>query len=110
MSVPRLAGEIAQRHGNRGFKGQLDLTFRGAAGQSFGAFLVQGMQVRLEGEANDYVGKGMNSGCITLVPSDGCASPGDQVILGNTCLYGACLLYTSPSPRDMRRSRMPSSA
>lgn len=47
------------------------------------------MQVRLEGEANDYVGKGMNSGCITLVPSDGCASPGDQVILGNTCLYGA---------------------
>ena len=47
------------------------------------------MQVRLEGEANDYVGKGMNSGCVTLVPSDGCASPGDQVILGNTCLYGA---------------------
>ena len=85
----RLAGEIAQRHGNRGFNGQLDLTFRGAAGQSFGAFLVQGMQVRLEGEGNDYVGKGMNSGCITLVPSDGCASPGDQVILGNTCLYGA---------------------
>jgi glutamate synthase (ferredoxin) len=85
----RLAGEIAQRHGNRGFKGQLDLTFRGAAGQSFGAFLVQGMQVRLEGEANDYVGKGMNSGSITLVPSDGCASPGEQVILGNTCLYGA---------------------
>ena len=85
----RLAGEIAQRHGNRGFKGQLDLTFLGAAGQSFGAFLVQGMQVRLEGEANDYVGKGMNSGSITLVPSDGCASPGEQVILGNTCLYGA---------------------
>ncbi|MCB4377321.1 MULTISPECIES: glutamate synthase large subunit [unclassified Synechococcus] len=85
----RLAGEIAQRHGNCGFNGQLDLTFRGAAGQSFGAFLVQGMQVRLEGEANDYVGKGMNSGRITLVPSDGSASPGDQVILGNTCLYGA---------------------
>ena len=85
----RLAGEIAQRHGNRGFKGALDLTFRGAAGQSFGAFLVQGMNVRLEGEANDYVGKGMNSGSISLVPSDGCADPGDQVILGNTCLYGA---------------------
>ena len=85
----RLAGEIAQRHGNRGFNGQLDLTFRGAAGQSFGAFLVQGMNVRLEGEANDYVGKGMNSGRITLVPSDSTANPGDQVILGNTCLYGA---------------------
>ena len=85
----RLAGEIAQRHGNRGFKGSLDLTFRGAAGQSFGAFLVHGMNVRLEGEANDYVGKGMNSGRITLVPSDSTANPGDQVILGNTCLYGA---------------------
>ena len=85
----RLAGEIAQRHGNRGFKGQLNLTFQGAAGQSFGAFLVQGMNVRLEGEANDYVGKGMNSGRISLVPADGCANPGDQVILGNTCLYGA---------------------
>ncbi len=85
----RLAGEIAQRHGNRGFQGALDLTFRGAAGQSFGAFLVQGMNVRLEGEANDYVGKGMNSGRISLVASDGCADPGDQVILGNTCLYGA---------------------
>jgi glutamate synthase (ferredoxin) len=71
------------------FKGQLDLTFRGAAGQSFGAFLVQGMNVRLEGEANDYVGKGMNSGRITLVPSDGTPNPGEQVILGNTCLYGA---------------------
>ena len=85
----RLAGEIAQRHGNRGFNGSLDLTFRGAAGQSFGAFLVQGMNVRLDGEANDYVGKGMNSGRITLVPSDSTANPGDQVILGNTCLYGA---------------------
>ena len=85
----RLAGEIAQRHGNRGFQGQLDLTFRGAAGQSFGAFLVQGQNVRLEGEANDYVGKCMNSGRITLVPADDCARPGDQVILGNTCLYGA---------------------
>ena len=85
----RLAGEIAQRHGNRGFNGQLNLTFQGAAGQSFGAFLVKGMNVRLEGEANDYVGKGMNSGRISLVPSDGCSNPGDQVILGNTCLYGA---------------------
>ena len=85
----RLAGEIAQRHGNRGFNGQLDLRFHGASGQSFGAFLVQGMNVRLEGEANDYVGKSMNSGRITLVPADATANPGDQVILGNTCLYGA---------------------
>jgi glutamate synthase (ferredoxin) len=85
----RLAGEIAARHGNRGFLGQLQLNFRGAAGQSFGAFLVQGMDVRLQGEANDYIGKGMNSGRIVMVPEPGAMAPGDQVILGNTCLYGA---------------------
>ena len=85
----RLAGEIAARHGNRGFNGQLQLNFQGAAGQSFGAFLVQGMDVRLQGEANDYIGKGMNSGRIVLVPNPGTLSPGEQVILGNTCLYGA---------------------
>jgi len=85
----RLAGEIAQRHGNRGFNGQINLQFRGAAGQSFAAFLVQGMTIGLEGEANDYVGKGMNGGQISLIPSNGLENPGDQVILGNTCLYGA---------------------
>ncbi|MGC6483612.1 MAG: glutamate synthase large subunit [Synechococcus sp.] len=85
----RLAGEIAARHGNRGFNGQLQLHFHGAAGQSFGAFLVQGMDVRLQGEANDYIGKGMNSGRIVLVPNPGTTVPGEQVILGNTCLYGA---------------------
>ncbi len=85
----RLAGEIAQRHGNRGFSGELNLLLKGFAGQSFGAFLVQGMDLRLEGEANDYVGKGMNSGRITLVPDPEAVDPGRQVILGNTCLYGA---------------------
>ena len=85
----RLAGEIAARHGNTGFQGQLDLCFEGAAGQSFGAFLLQGMQVRLVGEANDYVGKGMNGGRLVVVPPAGSRDPGAQVILGNTCLYGA---------------------
>jgi len=85
----RLGGEIAARHGNKGFGGQLDLTFTGAAGQSFGAFGVQGMNVRLVGEANDYVGKGLNGGRITVVPPAGVNDPGSQVILGNTCLYGA---------------------
>ena len=85
----RLAGEIAARHGNTGFNGQLDLTFEGAAGQSFGAFVLQGMNVRLVGEANDYVGKGLNGGRITVVPPAGGHDPGSQVILGNTCLYGA---------------------
>jgi len=85
----RLGGEIAARHGNKGFQGQLDLTFEGAAGQSFGAFTVQGMNVRLVGEANDYVGKGINGGRIAVVPPAGGNDPGSQVILGNTCLYGA---------------------
>ncbi|MFM8935445.1 MAG: glutamate synthase-related protein, partial [Vulcanococcus sp.] len=85
----RLGGEIAARHGNKGFKGQLNLTFEGAAGQSFGAFAVQGMAMRLVGEANDYVGKGINGGRLTVVPPAGGNDPGSQVILGNTCLYGA---------------------
>ena len=85
----RLAGEIAARHGNTGFKGQLNLTFEGFAGQSFGAFNVQGMNVRLVGEANDYVGKGLCGGRITVVPPSSGNDPGSQVILGNTCLYGA---------------------
>ena len=85
----RLAGEIAARHGNTGFKGQLNLTFEGFAGQSFGAFNVQGMNVRLVGEANDYVGKGLCGGRLTVVPPSSGNDPGSQVILGNTCLYGA---------------------
>ena len=85
----RLSGEIAARHGNTGFQGQLDLTYEGAAGQSFGAFVLQGMNVRLVGEANDYVGKGLNGGRLTVVPPAGVNDPGNQVILGNTCLYGA---------------------
>ena len=85
----RISGEIAARHGNTGFQGQLDLSYAGAAGQSFGAFVLQGMNLRLVGEANDYVGKGINGGRITVVPPAGVNDPGSQVILGNTCLYGA---------------------
>ena len=85
----RLAGELAGRHGDKGFAGEIALTLTGAAGQSFGAFLLQGMHLKLVGEANDYVGKGMNGGSLTLVPPEGRTNPGDQVILGNTCLYGA---------------------
>ena len=85
----RLAGEIAARHGNLGFQGQLALRFEGAAGQSFGAFLLKGMALTLVGEANDYVGKGINGGRITIVPPPGSQNPGNKVILGNTCLYGA---------------------
>ncbi len=85
----RISGEIAELHGNKGFNGQIDLQFEGVAGQSFGAFVIQGMNILLVGEANDYVGKGINGGRITVIPPLTNKSKGDQVILGNTCLYGA---------------------
>jgi glutamate synthase (ferredoxin) len=52
----RVAGQVAKKYGNHGFAGSLNLTFEGSAGQSFGAFNVVGMNVKLVGEANDYVG------------------------------------------------------
>ncbi|KKZ14693.1 MAG: glutamate synthase [Candidatus Synechococcus spongiarum 15L] len=86
----RLAGLIAARHGNRGFGGQLQLRFLGCAGQSFGAFCIQGLEMVLHGEANDYVGKGMNGGRLVIVPpGNSSLQAGNHVILGNTCLYGA---------------------
>ncbi|MCT7985114.1 glutamate synthase large subunit [Laspinema sp. A4] len=86
----RLAGEIASRYGNNGFGGHINLTFQGAAGQSFGAFNVSGVTLRLEGEANDYVGKGMTGGTLVVVPPAGATyNPADNAIVGNTCLYGS---------------------
>ncbi len=87
----RLAGEIAYLHGNKGLpEGLIDLTFEGSSGQSFGTFCVQGMRLRLLGEANDYVGKGMNGGEIILRPAADAAFPWhENIIMGNTCLYGA---------------------
>ncbi len=86
----RLAGLIAAQHGNRGFGGQLQLRFRGCGGQSFGAFCVQGLDMVLHGEANDYVGKGMNGGRLVIMPpGNSRLQAGNHVILGNTCLYGA---------------------
>nr|AIA61126.1 glutamate synthase [Cyanidiaceae sp. MX-AZ01] len=81
-----LSGFIASRYGNEGFQGQLQFNFYGVAGQSFGSFLVKGITFRLVGEANDYVGKGMNGGEIVIIPSK---QTNTQVVLGNTCLYGA---------------------
>ena len=85
----KISGEIAELHGNNGFKGELNITFTGAAGQSFGAFLLKGMIIKLVGEANDYVCKGMNGGIISVVPPKIDPNSSNQVILGNTCLYGA---------------------
>jgi len=86
----RLAGAIAKRYGNTGFEGNIILNCQGSAGQSFGAFNLNGMTLHLQGEANDYVGKGMNGGEIVIVPPSGTTfAPEDNVIIGNTCLYGA---------------------
>lgn len=86
----RLAGAIATQYGNSGFAGQINLNFQGSVGQSFGAFNLPGMTLHLEGEANDYVGKGMHGGEIIIKPPAGATyDPAQNVIVGNTCLYGA---------------------
>jgi glutamate synthase (ferredoxin) len=86
----RVAGAIARQYGNGGFEGQLDLTFEGSAGQSFGAFNLPGMKLTLVGEANDYVGKGMHGGELVVKPTATIGyDPSNNVIIGNTCLYGS---------------------
>jgi glutamate synthase (ferredoxin) len=86
----RLTGAIASRHGDNGFTGQINLNFHGSVGQSFGAFNLDGVILNLVGEANDYVGKGMNGGEIIIQPpANATYDPAENVIVGNTCLYGA---------------------
>jgi len=89
----RVAGAIAERNGDAGLPvGSVRLRFSGTAGQSFGAFLCRGVHLELEGEANDYVGKGLSGGEITIRPFRR-ARYADQshqhLIIGNTVLYGA---------------------
>jgi glutamate synthase (NADPH/NADH) large chain/glutamate synthase (ferredoxin) len=86
----KLAGEIAYLHGDKGLPdGTIELRFKGSAGQSFGAFLVNGIRMILVGEANDYVGKGMCGGEIVIMPPFGRATAAQDVIVGNTVMYGA---------------------
>ncbi len=86
-----LAGEIARRFGEGGLpEGTIRLKFRGSAGQSFGAFMTNGMDFALSGDANDYVGKGMSGGVLAVRPGDGATFEADRnIIVGNTALYGA---------------------
>jgi glutamate synthase domain-containing protein 2/glutamate synthase domain-containing protein 1/glutamate synthase domain-containing protein 3 len=86
-----LSGEIARRHGSAGLPdGTLRLRLTGSAGQSLGAFLAQGVTLTLEGDANDYVGKGLSGGRIIVYPPRGSGfAPEENIIIGNVALYGA---------------------
>ena len=101
----RLAGVIALKHGNKGLPPEsIQLKFKGSAGQSFGAFCINGMQLYLQGEANDYVGKGMNGGEIIIRPSQKAKFLShENTILGNTVLYGATGGYLFASGRAGER-------
>jgi glutamate synthase (NADPH/NADH) large chain len=87
----RVSGEIARVHGNLGMSpAPITARFTGVAGQSFGAWNAGGLHLHLEGDANDYVGKGMAGGRIVLQPPRAARFvAGDTTIMGNTCLYGA---------------------
>ena len=88
-----LSGEIARRYGEEGLPDStINIKFKGSAGQSFGAFAVRGVNLRLEGETNDYFGKGLSGGRISILPPSRTGQDfvaEDNTIAGNTGLYGA---------------------
>jgi glutamate synthase (NADPH/NADH) large chain len=86
-----LSGDIARRYGDAGLPDDsVHVNFTGTAGQSFGAFLARGVTLELEGQGNDYVGKGLSGGRIVVYPSRNSLLQRDKsVIVGNTVLYGA---------------------
>ncbi len=86
-----LGHEVTKKYGGAGLPdGTVDITLTGSAGQSFGAFLPRGITLRLEGDANDYVGKGLSGGRIVVRPDRGADHlDEDSIIAGNTIAYGA---------------------
>jgi glutamate synthase (NADPH/NADH) large chain len=87
-----LSGEIARRHGHSGLRNEaVHIKLRGSAGQSFGAFLAHGVTLELEGEANDYVAKGLSGGRVIVYPPKEAVKlvAEKAIIVGNTALYGA---------------------
>jgi glutamate synthase (NADPH/NADH) large chain len=86
-----LSGRIASLYGSSGLPdGTIKCRFKGSAGQSFGAFLASGVELYLEGDSNDYLGKGLSGGRIIVVPPAGSLFESDKnIIIGNTVLYGA---------------------
>ena len=86
-----LAGQMAEKHGLTGLShSPVTLHFKGTAGQSFGVWNIKGVNLKLTGDANDYVGKGMSGGLIAIAPPKGVEYKAEiSTIMGNTCLYGA---------------------
>jgi len=86
-----LSGEIARRYGSEGLDpGTIHFKFTGSAGQSFGAFLARGVTLELEGDANDYTGKGLSGGkLIVYPPRNATFKPEENILIGNVVLYGA---------------------
>ncbi|WP_299492310.1 glutamate synthase large subunit [uncultured Shewanella sp.] len=85
-----LAGYVANQYGNAGLTSPISLTFNGSAGQSFAVWNVKGIHLKLTGDANDYVAKGMSGGKVTIHPPLGSSFKTERSsIIGNTCLYGA---------------------
>jgi glutamate synthase (NADPH) large chain len=87
-----LSGEIARRYGHAGLRDEaIHIKLKGSAGQSFGAFLAKGVTLELEGEANDYVGKGLSGGRVIVYPPKEAVKlvPEKAIIVGNTAMYGA---------------------
>ncbi len=87
----RISGEIAKRYGHQGLEqAPVTLNLTGTAGQSFGVWNANGLNMNLIGDANDYVAKGMSGGTIAIQPADGTEFiHAKSTIIGNTCLYGA---------------------
>ena len=88
-----LSHHIAKKYGQTGLPtNTIHVKFRGSAGQSFGAFLARGVTLEIEGDANDYVGKGLSGGRIAIYPDRTAGfKPQDNIIIGNVCLYGATM-------------------
>ena len=85
-----VSNAIARRFGHKGLpEGTITISLRGVCGQSFGAFASRGMTLQVAGEANDYVGKGLSGGILALYPPESPRPDGENIIIGNTALYGA---------------------
>ena len=83
------SGYIADTFGETGLEKPITLNFKGSAGQSFGCWNANGLNIVLDGDANDYVGKGMNGGKIVIKNTSHYAQSNETTLVGNTCLYGA---------------------